>query len=106
MYGDDRVRETIPEQRYLCAAENLIQMANDDLPRRYKLLTPIECLGKQDSIVDIRVRKANKYETVSKNKSSKEFLNHFFTYVPGKLSGAEKKKLVEKLKNLTEDHSD
>lgn len=43
-------------------AENLIQMANEDLPRRYKLLTPIECLGKQDSIVDIRVRKANVYE--------------------------------------------
>lgn len=104
MYGDDSVRESIPEQRYLCAAENLIQMANDDLPRRYKLLTPIECLGKQDSIVDIRVRKANKYEKASKNKNSNEFLQHFFTYVPGKLSGTEKKKLVEKLKNLR--HSD
>ena len=100
IYGDDDVRESIPEQRYLCAAENLIQMANDDLPRRYKLLTPIECLGKQDSIVDIRVRKANTYESASKNKSSKEFLRHFFTYVPGKLSTSDKKKLIEKLKNL------
>jgi hypothetical protein len=106
MYGDDVVRESIPEQRYLCAAENLIQMANDDLPRRYKLLTPIECLGKQDSIVDIRVRKANVYEKASKNKNSTDFLRHFFAYVPGKLSGNEKKKLVHKLKNLTEDHSD
>jgi len=106
MYGDDEVREGIPEQRYLCAAENLIQMANDDLPRRYKLLTPIECLGKQDSIVDLRVRKANVYEKTSKNKKSTEFLQHFFTYVPGKLSGADKKSLVTKLKNLTEVHSD
>lgn len=106
MYGDDVVRESIPEQRYLCAAENLIQMANDDLPRRYKLLTPIECLGKQDSIVDIRVRKANIYEKVSKNKNSKEFLRNFFAYVPGKMSQSEKKALVRKLKTLTEDHSD
>lgn len=43
---------------------------------------------------------------LTKNKNSTDFLSHFFTYVPGKLSGAEKKKLVEKLKNLTEDHSD
>ena len=102
--GDDKIREGIPEQRYLCAAENLIQMANDDLPRRYKLLTPIECLGKQPSIVDIRVRKANIYEKVSKNKKSTEFLQNFFTYVPGKLSGDDKKSLVTKLKNLP--HSD
>ena len=106
VYGDDIVREGIPQQRYLCTAENLIQMANSDLPRRYKLLTPIECLGKQDSIVDIRVRKANIYEKVSKDKQSSEFLKHFFSYVPDKLTVAEKKKLVKKLKTLTEDHSD
>lgn len=106
MYGDDVVREGISQQRYLCTAENLVQMANDDLPRRYKLLTPIECMGKQDSIVDIRVRKANIYEKVSKNKQSTEFLKHFFSYVPDKLSPSDKKKLVHKLKNLTEDHSD
>jgi hypothetical protein len=104
IYGDDEIREGLPEQRYLCAAENLIQMANDDLPRRYKLLTPIECLGKQDSIVDIRVRKANVYEKVAKNKKSTEFLQNFFTYVPGKLSGDDKKSLVTKLKNLPHSH--
>lgn len=105
MYGDDIVREGIPEQRYLCTAENLIQMANDDLPRRYKLLTPVECLGKQDSIVDLRVRKASVYEKASKNKTSTEFLQQFFTYIPGKMSGSDKKKLIQKLKNLTADHS-
>lgn len=106
VYGDDVVREGIPQQRYLCTAENLVQMANEDLPRRYKLLTPIECMGKQDSIVDIRVRKANIYEKASKNKQSTEFLKHFFSYVPNKLSPADKKKLIRKLKTLTEDHSD
>ena len=106
LYGDDVVREGIPQQRYLCTAENLVQMANSDLPRRYKLLTPIECMGKQDSVVDIRVRKANIYERVSKNKQSPEFLKHFFSYIPEKLSGSDKKKLVKKLKSLTEDHSD
>lgn len=106
MYGDAELRESISEQRYLCAAENLIQMANDDLPRRYKLLTPIECLGKQDSIVDIRVRKANVYEKAAKNKSSKDFLRHFFTYVPGKLSGSDKKSLIRRLKTLQEGRED
>ena len=100
VYGSDDLRHGIPEQRYLCAAENLIQMANDDLPRRYKLLTPIECLGKQDSIVDLRVRKANVYEKTAKNKKSTEFLQHFFTYVPGKLSGSESNELKKKLNSL------
>jgi hypothetical protein len=105
MYGDDNIREGISEQRYMCTAEHLLQMANEDAPRRYKLLTPIECIGKQDSIVDIRVRRANTYERVSKNKSSPEFLENFFAYDPTKATSEKKAELRKKLKSLSEDHS-
>lgn len=104
MYGDDNIREGISEQRYMCAAEHLLQMANEDAPRRYKLLTPIECIGKQNSIVDIKVRRANTYERVSKNKSSPEFLENFFAYDPTKVTAEKKSDLREKLKKLNEDH--
>lgn len=106
LYTDEVAREGISEQRYVCAAQHLLDMANDDAPRRYKLLTPMDCIGKQDSIVDIRVRRANIYEKLSKNKSSPEFLENFFTYDPIKITAEKKKELKKKLTKLAEDHSD
>ena len=103
IYGDDSAREYISEQRYVCTAEHLLDMANEDVPRRYKLLTPIDCIGKQDSIIDIRVRRANTYERVSKNKSSPEFLENFFAYDPTKVTSEKKAELRKKLKSLSEE---
>jgi hypothetical protein len=106
LYTDEKMREGISEQRYVCAAQHLLDMANDDAPRRYKLLTPMDCVGKQDSIVDIRVRRANIYEKLSTNKSSPEFLENFFTYDPTKTTPEKKKEIKKKLMSLKEDHSD
>jgi len=106
LYTDENARHGISEQRYICAAQHLLDMANDNAPRRYKLLTPMDCIGKQDSIVDLRVRRGNIYEKLSKNKSSPEFLENFFTYDPTKITPEKKKEIKTKLTKLAEDHSD
>jgi hypothetical protein len=93
LYAPKYFQEDIPEQRILCTAEHLVQMANSDLKRRYKLLTPITCLGKQKSLIDMRAEKSDLFEKLSKNRYSKEFLQYFFTYTPTTLSKTQRQKI-------------
>lgn len=108
LYAPKEFLEEISEQRFLCAADQLVSMANNNLPRRYKLLTPITCLGKQKSLLDLRKNKSMLYEKLSKNKSSPEFLEYFFTYVPTSMDKTRRKKtrdqLRKTLKNLPQRH--
>ena len=106
MYGDERVREHVSEQRFLCTAQHLVEMANDSMSRRYKLLTPIECLGTQDTIVDMKLKKSISYaKALESGRNSKEFLRYFFTYDPHKTPDAKKHSLKEALNSLSEDRS-
>jgi hypothetical protein len=66
----------------LCIAQRLVEMANNKPKRRFALLTPIDCIGQQDTLIDMRKNKAALYEKYSKNKQSPEFLKYFFTYNP------------------------
>ena len=50
--------------------------------RRYALLTPTDCIGDQETLVDLKRHKAELYKTLSKNRSSVDFLSYFFTYNP------------------------
>jgi hypothetical protein len=59
-----------------------MQLANDNLPRRYKLLTPITCVGKQKGLIDMRIEKSELYEKLKNDKTSKQFLEYFFQYNP------------------------
>ena len=97
LYAPEHFLEEQPEQRFLCTAQRLVEMANDNLPRRYKLLTPITCLGKQKSLIDMRVEKSKMYEELSKNKSSPEFLEYFFTYVPTSMNRTQRSKVKHQL---------
>ena len=97
VYAPKYFQEDIPEQRVLCTAQHLVEMADSNLPRRYKLLTPITCLGKQKNLIDMRSEKADLYQKLSKNKESKEFLEYFFTYTPTTLSKTQKQKVKRQL---------
>ena len=97
LYAPKHFLEEIPEQRFLCTADQLVAMANNNLPRRYKLLTPITCLGKQKSLLDMRKDKSVLYEKLSKNKSSPEFLEYFFTYVPTSMDNTRRQKTRQSL---------
>ena len=97
IYAPKYFQEDIPEQRVLCTAQHLVEMANSNLPRRYKLLTPITCLGKQKSLIDMRAEKSDLYLKLSKNKNSREFLEYFFTYTPTTLTKTQKQKIKKQL---------
>lgn len=66
----------------LCIAQRLVDLANEKPKRRFAILTPKDCLGKQDTIIDMRKHKSTLYEKLSKQKTSAEFLKYFFTYNP------------------------
>jgi hypothetical protein len=67
----------------LCVAQRLVDLADHKKKRRFDILTPIDCMGVQHSLTDMRKEKAVLYEKLSKNKTSPEFLRYFFTYTPG-----------------------
>jgi hypothetical protein len=66
----------------LCIAQRLVELANEKPKRRFALLTPIDCIGTQETLIDMRKHKSVLFEKLSKNKNSAEFLKYFFTYNP------------------------
>jgi len=84
-------------ENLLCIAQRLMDLADHKPKRRFELLTPIDCLGKQETLVDMRKEKATLYEKLSKNKQSTDFLRYFFTYNP-RASVTERKRLRESLR--------
>jgi hypothetical protein len=104
LYAPEHFLEDLPEQRFLCTAQRLVEMANDNLHRRYKLLTPITCLGKQKSLVDMRVEKSKMYKQLSKDKSSPEFLEYFFTYIPTSMDKTQRAKVKGQLRRTFRSH--
>jgi hypothetical protein len=81
LYAPDHYLEEIPRERFICVAQKLVDLANGEGPRRYKLLTPIACIGKQKTLTDM---KAEKSELYTQLKNSPKFLEVFFTYNPSK----------------------
>jgi hypothetical protein len=100
LYADKRFLQDMPEQRFICTAQQLVEMANENIKRRYKLLTPITCLGKQKGLLDMRIAKSELYEKFSQNKSSPEFLEYFFTYIPTS-TGQTRRRAIRELINKT-----
>lgn len=100
LYADKHFLQDIPEHRFICTAQQLVEMANDNIKRRYKLLTPITCLGKQKGLLDMKLDKSQLYEKLSQNKSSPEFLEYFFTYIPNSM-GKTKRRALRELVNKT-----
>jgi hypothetical protein len=74
-----------------------MDLADHKKKRRFEILTPIDCLGTQHSLVDMRKDKAVLYEKLSSKKSSPEFLRYFFTYTPS-MSKTQKARLRKALR--------
>lgn len=66
----------------LCIAQRLMEIAYHKQSRRFELLTPIDCIGVQQTLVDMRKEKAALYEKLAQNKESADFVRYFFTYNP------------------------
>jgi hypothetical protein len=81
----------------MCVSQRLVDLASHKEKRRYAILTPTDCLGEQDTLVDLKREKAELYTQLSKDKASPEFLKFFFTYNP-KVSKTERARAREQLK--------
>jgi hypothetical protein len=82
LYADKEFVEHTSRQRLVCTAHKLMEIANNSSRRRFKLLTPITCLGKQEELTDLMRKKAQLYDKLSKNKQSSAFMKYFFSYTP------------------------
>lgn len=81
----------------MCVAQQLVDLANNKEKRRYALLTPVDCLGTQETLIDMKKHKSQMYEKLSKNKSSPEFLKYFFSYNP-KTTKTQRARIREQLR--------
>jgi hypothetical protein len=81
----------------MCVSQRIVDLASHKEKRRYAILTPKDCLGEQDTLVDIRRKKAKMYTRLSEDKMSAEFLKFFFTYNPSSPK-TERQKLKAQLK--------
>jgi hypothetical protein len=66
----------------LCVSQRLVDLASHKEKRRYALLTPIDCIGTQETLIDMKRHKAELFTRLSKDKNSVDFLSYFFTYNP------------------------
>jgi hypothetical protein len=82
LYADKEFTEHTTRQRVICAAQRLVDMANNKKERRFELLTPITCLGHQKDLIDMKKEKSILYEKASKNREGKLFKKFFFSYKP------------------------
>jgi hypothetical protein len=81
----------------MCVSQRLVDLAAHKEERRYAILTPMNCLGEQDTLIDLKKHKSELYEKLSKDKSNPDFIKYFFSYDP-KMSETRKRKIREALK--------
>ena len=87
----------------LCISQRLVDIASSKAKRRFNILTPKECIGVQESFIQMKRNKAELFEDLGKDRNSKKFLEYFFTYNPNDASSKKKaKSAIKKLKSSSE----
>jgi hypothetical protein len=85
LYADKHFIEGTTQERLICTCQKLVDLANNSRRRRFKLLTPIDCIGKQKNLIDMKTEKSELYQKLSKHRTSEEFYKFFFSYTPKKV---------------------
>lgn len=96
VYAEAHFLEGFDENRIICICQRLVDLAHSEGKRRFDLLTPIECIGHQETLIEIKSHKGELYEKTPKK--SLDFLRLFFSYKPGTLNKTQKQKLKENLR--------
>jgi hypothetical protein len=97
LYAPKEFLESKPEQRFVCTAEHLVNLANGT-NRKYKVLTPLTCLGTQKNLVSMMADKSETFKMLMDNRESREFLELFFNYRPTELTKTQRQKVRKSLK--------
>jgi len=84
--------------RLLCVADRLIELSEHENKRHFALLTPKECLGKQETLLDMKKHRSELYTKLSKDRDSPDFLQYFFSYNPAN-DKTRRRKLLKHIKS-------
>lgn len=96
VYADAHYLEGFDQNRIICICQRLIDIAANDKERRFDLLTPLDCLGHQESLIEM---KSHTNDLKSKTiKDSDDFLRLFFQYDPSKMTKTKKQSLRKRLR--------
>ena len=76
------------QDRVVCICQRLMDLAASNKKRRFDLLTPLDCLGHQETLTEMKANKSVLHEKIPKK--SQEFLQLFFSYKPGTLTKTQK----------------
>lgn len=99
LYADSHFLEGFDENRIICITQRLVDIAHSSKgAQRFKLLTPLECIGKQESILDMRQHSSHLRSTLKRD--TPEFLKFFMVYRPSETTASERNKLKKSVKNL------
>jgi hypothetical protein len=104
LYADAHFLEGYDENRVMCVAQRLIDLAHSSKGKhRFQILTPLDCIGTQESLFDLR-------HTTSKlraktPKDSPEFLRYFFAYKPTEVNKTQRRILRSQLRRTLKHHS-
>ena len=97
LYAPKEFLESQSEQRFLCTAEHLVNLANST-KRKYKLLTPLTCIGTQKNQIAMRAEKSELFNKLKEDKNSREFIELFFQYTPTDLTTTQRQKVRKSLR--------
>ena len=86
------------EDRVICICQRLMDLAASS-KRRFDLLTPLDCLGHQETLTEMKQHKSELYAKIPKK--SNEFLRLFFAYKPGTLNKTQKQKMKAVLRKTS-----
>jgi Poly(A) polymerase catalytic subunit len=103
LYAPKEFLESQSERRFLCTAEHLVNLANNS-KRKYKLLTPLTCLGTQKDMIMMRTQKSELFKKLSENKNSREFIELFFKYTPTDMTQTQRQKVRKSLRKTLKAH--
>lgn len=99
VYADAHFLEGFDQNRIICIAQRLMDLAHSNKQRRFDILTPLDCLGHQESLVNMKEHAFTLRDKLKKD--SDDFLRFFFTYEPQKLTKTQKKSLRKRLRKTT-----
>lgn len=86
------------QDRVICICQRLMDLAAST-KRRFELLTPLDCLGHQETLTEMKLHKSELYANTPRK--SNEFLRLFFAYKPGTLNKTQKQKMKSILRKTS-----
>ena len=95
VYADAHYLEGYDQNRIICISQRLMDLASST-KHRFKLLTPLDCLGHQESLTEMKKKTSELHEQTPKK--SDEFMKLFFKYTPGTLTKTQKNRVRTTLK--------